>query len=188
MIKACKFVSIYLLLMTTKKENILDSALFFFANEGYASTSTNKIAKQAGVSEGLIFRHFKNKQGLLNALIKESDKRLGELLGPILLETNPKKVIRKVIKMPFRLTGEKEKNFWKLQLILKWQAEYNNPDKMKPLIDKISAAFKELKYKNAKKEALLLNHIIEHISIEILKGNMEQDDSFRDFLLMKYKV
>ena len=174
--------------MITKKENILEAALDLFANEGYASTSTNKIAKQAGVSEGLIFRHFKNKQGLLNALIKESDKHLGELLIPILMETNPKKVIRKVIKMPFRLTDQKEKSFWKLQLILRWQPEYNKPDKMKPLIDKLSAAFKELKYKNAKKEALLLNHIIEHISIEILKGNMDQDDTFRDFLLKKYRV
>jgi AcrR family transcriptional regulator len=174
--------------MTKKQEHILEAALDLFANEGVSSTPTSKIAKQAGVSEGLIFRHYKNKQGLLNALIKEAEKRQGELIGPILLETNPKKVIRKVIKIPFRLTGQKEKNFWKLQLILKWQPEYNKPDKMKPLTDKLSGAFKELKYKDAKKEALLLNQIIEQVSTEILKGNMEQGETFRDFLLMKYKV
>jgi len=162
--------------------------LDLFTNEGYASTPTSRIAKQAGVSEGLIFRHFNNKQGLLNALTKEAEKRLGELLAPILMETHPKKVIRKVIKMPFKLKDRRDKAFWKLQFILKWQPEYNKPNRMKPLIDKLTVTFKELKYREAKKEALLLNHIIENITIEILKGDIEQEETFRDFLLRKYKV
>ena len=45
--------------MTEKQESILQAALKLFATEGYASTSTNKVAKVAGVSEGLIFHHFK---------------------------------------------------------------------------------------------------------------------------------
>jgi len=174
--------------MTDKQDNIRKAALALFANEGISSTPTSKIAKMAGVSEGLIFRHYKSKQELLNTLIKEAEKRQNEVLGPILMETNPKKVIRKVIKMPFRITEENDKDLWKLQLKLKWQHEYNNQDKIKPLIDKLSAAFKELKYKDAKKEARLLNHIIEQLSSEILRGNMRQDNAFRDFLLLKYKV
>ena len=54
--------------MTNKKEKILLTALELFANEGFKSVTTSKIAKEAGVSEGLIFRHFENKKGLLNAL------------------------------------------------------------------------------------------------------------------------
>ena len=46
--------------MTDKKENILKSALELFANEGVNATSTNRIAIKANVSEGLIFKHFKN--------------------------------------------------------------------------------------------------------------------------------
>jgi AcrR family transcriptional regulator len=174
--------------MTDKQDNIRKAALALFANEGISSTPTSKIAKMAGVSEGLIFRHYKSKQDLLNTLIKGAEKRQNEVLGPILMETNPKKVIRKVIKMPFRITEENDKDLWKLQLKLKWQQEYNNQDKIKPLIDKLSAAFKELKYKDAKKEARLLNHIIVQLSSEILRGNMRQDNAFRDFLLLKYKV
>jgi len=174
--------------LTIKQNKILDVALDLFTNEGYASTPTSRIAKQAGVSEGLIFRHFNNKQGLLNALTKEAEKRLGELLAPILMETHPKKVIRKVIKMPFKLKDHRDKAFWKLQFILKWQPEYNKPNRMKPLIDKLTVTFKELKYREAKKEALLLNHIIENITIEILKGDIEQEETFRNFLLRKYKV
>ena len=174
--------------MTDKQERILDAALELFANEGFASTPTSKIAKKAGVSEGLIFRHYENKQGLLDALIGEAEVRLGKIFGPILFESDPKLVIRKTIELPFRGLDSREIDFWKLQFILKWQPEYNNPDKMKPLIDKLEAAFKELNYREPANEAALLNHIIESVSTEILKGNMDQSSSFMDFLLRRYEV
>ena len=37
--------------MTEKQEKILQAALQLFAKEGYHATSTNKVAKLAGVSE-----------------------------------------------------------------------------------------------------------------------------------------
>ena len=52
-----------LIIMTEKQEKIVQSALQLFAQEGYHATSTSKVAKHAGVSEGLIFRHFRNKDG-----------------------------------------------------------------------------------------------------------------------------
>ncbi len=171
-----------------KKEKILEAALELFSNDGYAATSTSRIAKNAGVSEGLIFRHFTNKKGLMDALLKEADGRLGELFGPILFETNSKKVIRRTIKMPFKIAGGKDRDFWKLQTILKSNPDYNRPEKLKPLIYKLTVAFQNLKYKDPENEARLLYHIMDNISIEVLKGNMEQASSFRDFLLKKYKV
>ena len=174
--------------MTDKQEKILEAALELFANEGYAATATSKIAKKASVSEGLIFRHFENKQGLLDALIMEAEVRLGKIFGPILFESDPKLVIRKTIELPFRGVDSREIDFWKLQFILKWQPDYNNPDKMKPLIDKLKAAFEELDYQEPANEAELLNHIIESVSTEILKGNMDQESSFMDFLLRRYEV
>ncbi len=174
--------------MTLKQDKILDAALDLFSKEGYAAISTSKIANSAGVSEGLIFRHFKNKQGLLNALMKEADVLMREQLAPIMFESKPKKVIRTVIKFPFKHKEPKELAFRKLQDRLKWQSEYNHPKKMKPLIQKLTTAFSELKYKEPKNEALLLNHIMVNISTEILNGNIEQVSPFREFLLKKYKV
>ena len=42
--------------MTEKQEQILKTALQLFAEKGYDGTSTAKVAKAAGVSEGLIFQ------------------------------------------------------------------------------------------------------------------------------------
>ena len=85
------FVSEYSLFnMTDKKEQILIAALELFAEEGYNAISTSKIAKRAKVSEGLIFRHFDNKKGLLDALILEATEKANTLFAPILLQTNAK--------------------------------------------------------------------------------------------------
>ena len=51
--------------MTKKELRIINSAITLFAEKGFHATSTRLIAKNAEVSEGLIFKHFKNKDGLL---------------------------------------------------------------------------------------------------------------------------
>jgi hypothetical protein len=56
-------------------------------------------------------------------------------------------VIAKTISLPFMVIDQREQDFWKLQFILKWQPEYNNPKKMKPLLDKLTLAFTELGYR-----------------------------------------
>ncbi|MEM6721157.1 MAG: helix-turn-helix domain-containing protein [Bacteroidota bacterium] len=173
--------------MTDKQEKILDAALELFSKEGYNATSTSKIGKKAGVSEGLIFRHFTNKQGLLDAIVKSAESRIATVIMPIIAETDPKTVLQKAIELPFSVK-ESEFDFWRLQFKLKWEVAYNNPQKMQPLIDKLAWAFQELAYENPKLEAVLLNQIIESISSEILKGNLKQQEAYKSFLLLKYKL
>ena len=54
----------------TKKELILKKSLELFSSKGFKATSTRSIADAAEVSEGLIFKHFKSKDGLLSELLK----------------------------------------------------------------------------------------------------------------------
>jgi len=173
--------------MTDKKEKIITVALELFANEGYNATSTSKIARKAGVSEGLIFRHFENKKGLLEAIVKDAELKLGQVLAPIIFETDPKEVIRYTIEVPFKL-DKLEYDFWKLQYKLKWQEEYNNPHKMKPLLDKLIWAFTELGYQQAEEEAQLLSYILDSITMVILREKIEVSDKFKIFLLEKYNL
>ncbi len=55
--------------MTEKQQKIVEAAIQMFAEKGYASTSTNEIAKAAGVAEGTIFRHYGSKENLLLSVI-----------------------------------------------------------------------------------------------------------------------
>lgn len=173
--------------MTNKQEKILETALRLFANDGYTATSTNKIAKEAGVSEGLIFRHFGNKKGLLNAIMQSAAQKLFSAIEHILLESDPKSVIRKTICLPFE-AREEDHSFWKLQFKLKWEQEYNNPELSKPLMDKLNWAFSALNYKESEKEAQLLYQLIDAVSQSILRDGKEVHNDFQLFLLNKYSI
>ena len=103
--------------MTEKQEKILNAALKLFAEEGYRTTSTSKVAQEAGVSEGLIFRHFKNKEGLLEAIIQLGEERAKIMFADIVLETDPKQVIKKTICMGEQnLNNQENTDFWKLSI------------------------------------------------------------------------
>lgn len=55
--------------LSPKQKNIIIAAIALFAERGYAATTTSEIARQAGVAEGTIFRHYKTKRDLLESII-----------------------------------------------------------------------------------------------------------------------
>jgi len=174
--------------MTEKQEKILEAGLQLFAEEGYASTPTSKVAKKAGVSEGLIFRHFTSKEGLLTAIIEEGQQRLKSTFADIILESDPKKVISKTIEMPFRI-AKKEHTFWKLQFALKWQ----HPDlyrrvSMETFMLSITHAFEKLNYLHPEIEAEVLVVTIDGLASALLKESLTDEKAVMTLIKSKYHV
>ncbi len=64
-----------------KRLKILNAALNLFVRNGIDSTSTAKIAKEAGVASGLIFHHFKNKENLVKELYLFIKEKLANNIG-----------------------------------------------------------------------------------------------------------
>jgi AcrR family transcriptional regulator len=54
-----------------RREQILDAALRIFAQKGFAGASIRDIAREIGVTEGLLYHYFDSKDQLLNACWKE---------------------------------------------------------------------------------------------------------------------
>jgi AcrR family transcriptional regulator len=173
--------------MTEKQEKIVQAALELFAQEGYHATSTSKLARVAGVSEGLIFRHFGNKEGLLEAVIKIGEQRLRDLYADIVLTTDPKEVIRKTVKMPF-LVEESDYEFWNLQFKLKWELPGYDPGKMEPLQVALTHAFRKLGHESPELEAEFLIHALDGIGSALLKGGISNKEALKEFMLNKYRV
>ena len=63
---------------------ILDAARRLFLATGYARTSIAAVAKEAGVSPDLVYRHFSNKKGLVVELLNY--EATGELDAPEVLD------------------------------------------------------------------------------------------------------
>lgn len=51
------------------KERLIDTALELFALKGYTATTVKDIAKEAGVTDGLIYHYFSSKEELLHAVL-----------------------------------------------------------------------------------------------------------------------
>ncbi len=77
--------------LTEKQKQILLSAIEIFSQKGYATTSTNEIAKKAGVAEGTIFRHYKTKKELLLSIVTPVMTRM---VAPFIIN-DVKKVLHK---------------------------------------------------------------------------------------------
>lgn len=55
-----------------RREQLLDVATDLFAKSGYARATTAELAKTAGVTEPIIYRHFESKKALFIALIQRT--------------------------------------------------------------------------------------------------------------------
>ncbi len=60
----------------SKKEAILDSAAWLFAEKGFREASMAELAKMTGVAQGTIFYHFKNKEELFLAILEDIKKEI----------------------------------------------------------------------------------------------------------------
>lgn len=63
-----------------KRDTILETALQFFAREGFHNADVQQIADTASVGKGTIYRHFENKEGLFLAAAKYCLRKLREHL------------------------------------------------------------------------------------------------------------
>lgn len=74
--------------MSSTREKILEAASVLIAKDGLKGTTTKEVAKRAGVNEVTIFRLFKSKQGLYQAILEslfplqEQSAPLATLLAP----------------------------------------------------------------------------------------------------------
>ena len=57
-----------------RREQLLDCAARLFAQRGYAKATTAQLARAAGVTEPIIYRHFASKRDLFIALIERAGR------------------------------------------------------------------------------------------------------------------
>lgn len=71
-------------LLTTRERaaSILAAAAAVFARQGYATTTVDQIAAEAGVSKLIVYRHFNSKQELYLAILDQVRDRLARIPEP----------------------------------------------------------------------------------------------------------
>jgi AcrR family transcriptional regulator len=91
----------------SKKDKILKTAARLFSTRGFDGTTTQQIAREAGVTEPLIYYHFKGKDDLFTRIIEST---FGQYFGRIdALEQSTDgafEQIRKLIELQFDIIDE----------------------------------------------------------------------------------
>lgn len=77
---------------TDRRDQILRAAMICFAERGFHQASMHDISREAGISVGLIYRYFENKEAVISAMVDEHKKEINDVLerarlAPTLLDS-----------------------------------------------------------------------------------------------------
>ncbi len=174
------------------REKILRTALELFSEKGYKGTSINDIAKAAGISKGLAYNYFENKQQILEAVFQILIEEFSKIFIAAEKTDDPFEKIKTLIDTTFTEL-EKEVKFWRLYASLLLQPE------LKEMIEKIMGniiqdAFKMIEQlfrkaglKNPVNEAKILGAIIDGVSLHYM---FDKDNyplrKMKNYLIKKY--
>ncbi len=88
------------------RKKIVNTALELFAKQGFHATSISQIAKQAGVSKGLMYNYFDTKEELLMAIVVDAMEE-GQGFFAQIMEAKPgKERLRLMLEMTFHYVVE----------------------------------------------------------------------------------
>ena len=65
------------------KHRILDEALTLFSQKGYADVYVGEIAERVGIKAPSLYKHYKNKQAIFDAIVDEMNRRYEEQAGAL---------------------------------------------------------------------------------------------------------
>jgi AcrR family transcriptional regulator len=94
---------------TPKQEAILLGAVQVFLRLGYAGTSMDRVAAEAGVSKQTIYSHFQDKEGLFKALMEQMTiRRFQAAFQATTLQGEPEAVLRQFAETYLKKIDDKD--------------------------------------------------------------------------------
>ena len=81
-----------------RREQIIDAAMRVFAQKGFARATNRDVAREAGITTGLIYYYFESKEALLKAVLEaRSPVQVMTQITPEMLEQPPEVLLPLVI-------------------------------------------------------------------------------------------
>jgi AcrR family transcriptional regulator len=107
-----------------RREQIIDAAMRAFSQKGYTRATNKDIAREAGITPGLIYHYFESKEALLKAIIEgRSPLKLVSTLPPQVLKMPSEDFLRFLL--PQVLNIVEEEGFVQLLRVIFPELVYN---------------------------------------------------------------
>ncbi|HLY10873.1 MAG TPA: TetR/AcrR family transcriptional regulator [Planctomycetota bacterium] len=105
-----------------RRKRIVLGAMKAFARSGFRGTRSRDLAKAAGVSEALIFKHFPNKRAIQKAIIEERIRQSGRFLSDELRKSPPERALAGIASRILQ-SSERDPSFLRLLYFAGLEAE-----------------------------------------------------------------
>lgn len=102
-------------------ERIMQTCLDLFSRQGYAATSVNQIAREAGVSKGLLYNYYASKQEMLKALFLYFSREEHQIME-VVVDDNPHVFLQNIIRMTCQEIRDK-KDIWRMITAMSMQPD-----------------------------------------------------------------
>lgn len=79
------------------REKLLQAAMDIFIAKGYHAASVDDVARQAGVSKGLLYHYFSGKEGLLEAMVNNRIQEVVEVMEEAEAKETPSGQLRHIV-------------------------------------------------------------------------------------------
>jgi len=143
-----------------RRDQIMDAAMRVFAQKGFMKATNKDIAREAGITPGLIYYYFESKEALLKAIIEaRSPLQLTTSVPPQMFELPPQVFLRMLL---LRVLGIVEsENFIKLARMLFPEIVHNTD------MGSITASFLQR----------AISFLATYFEMQMKKGNLRHTDA-----------
>jgi len=121
------------------KNKIHSAAIKLFAKKGFAATGVQDIAESAGISTGLLYRHYKTKDDLFNELISYAISGLEHIVKRFENDLPPNEVIKE-FSLEILNDFKKDDEFANFLMIMNQAISADNPSHQVQQLKKQSEA------------------------------------------------
>jgi AcrR family transcriptional regulator len=87
------------------RERIMAAGKKLFASQGFENTSTASIVKAAQTSESQLFKHFHDKEGLLEAIFQEGWNKMAFVLTATKIAHTPQEKLKMILELMINALG-----------------------------------------------------------------------------------
>ncbi len=172
---------------------ILNKALELFASRGYHDTTMDELARNAGVSKGLIYHYYPGKKELLTAIIEDGFSSFSDP-GELLEQSDSREVLAFILDEFMRL-AEDSIRFWRLyySLILQPGVFEETIEQFRSHFSEmrnlLTSLFRELDYENPEQEALFFAGAVEGLLMQYMIDVENYPlKIMRDFIVSRYNL
>ncbi len=158
-----------------RKKAIVQAAMQLFAENGFSGVSISRIAKKAGVSKGLLYNYFANKEALVQEIVIEGFRQMLDNLDFDFQKELTRERFIELVEKNFRMLRE-EISYWSLYISVITQPAVMTLVKedifevVGPFLSALTRYYTRQGIKNPEIQSMLFGAMLDGVAIDYMLG------------------